>query len=147
MQITKTLLFIFASVATTQAGTVKATASSNQCLDLPSDIPEDGAAVQIYDCNFTEAQRWSTSNGRLLHTASGKCLDVKDYNTANGTPIQLLTCNGGDNQLFKFSGNTLQWTNTGKCVNIRGSDLSKGSTLSIVDCLRGDQAQAWSYSG
>ena len=56
-------------------------------------MPTDGSQLQLWDCNGTDAQRW-TFPGDGTVRALGKCMDVAGGSTANGANIQLVTCNG-----------------------------------------------------
>jgi hypothetical protein len=56
--------------------------------------------VQLYTCNGTAAQQWTTSNGELVNTGSGKCLDATGVQSTDGTPLQIWTCTGASNQLW-----------------------------------------------
>ncbi len=70
-----------------------------KCLDVANNATTDGTVVHLWDCIDTvTSQKWTTSSGALINTASGKCLDVKDNNTANGAKLQLWTCTGAANQ-------------------------------------------------
>ena len=70
-------------------------------MDVAGAGTANGTRVQLYDCNGTNAQKWTVSGRTLVNTGSGKCLDVTGANSANGTPLQIWTCAGGTNQ---------QWT-------------------------------------
>ncbi len=72
-----------------------------KCMDVTSAGTANGTQVQLYDCNGTNAQKWTASNGELVNTGSGKCLDATGPSSANGTRLQIWTCAGGPNQ---------QWT-------------------------------------
>jgi hypothetical protein len=60
--------------------------------------------VQIYDCNGSAAQAWTTgANNRLVNTGSGKCLDATGPSSADGTKLQIWTCAGSANQSWTLS--------------------------------------------
>jgi glucosylceramidase len=74
-----------------------------KCLDVKDNNTTNGATVHLWDCTSTvTTQKWATSNGALINTASGKCLDVKDNNTANGAKLQLWSCTGAANQKWNL---------------------------------------------
>lgn len=77
-------------------------------LDVTNASRDDGAAVQQWTWNRTDAQRWrleSKAGGavQVVNVGSGKCLDVIARSTAPGTPIAQYRCTGADNQLFRLS--------------------------------------------
>lgn len=63
------------------------------CADVVAASPASGAAVQLYGCNSTDAQRRSAPADGSLRSL-GKCLDVVNGGTANATPVQLWDCDG-----------------------------------------------------
>ena len=77
---------------------------SNMCLDVRGGaINTNGTPLQIYSCNNTAAQTWSTFySSRLVNelyiygvSYGGKCLDVRDgHISTDQTPVQIYTCNG-----------------------------------------------------
>ena len=86
------------------AGAGPITGLGGKCVDVAGAATANGTAIQLYDCNGTGAQRWSTANGTLVNTGSGKCLDVTGGNTANGTRLQIWSCGNGANQQWVLPG-------------------------------------------
>ncbi|MFD9075763.1 ricin-type beta-trefoil lectin domain protein, partial [Streptomyces lasiicapitis] len=66
---------------------------SGKCLDVKSGSADNGTPVQIWDCNGSDAQKWTLPGDGTVR-ALGKCLDVASSGTANGTLTQLWNCNG-----------------------------------------------------
>ncbi len=64
----------------------------------------NGAKIQLYDCNATDAQKWTVSNGTLINVGSGRCLDVADWSTANGARLQIWSCTNATNQTWRLPG-------------------------------------------
>ena len=76
-------------------------AHSFRCLDVAGGSRDNGAKVQQFDCNSTDAQNWEISyvasgeqfNGQagnyyaLINRNSGKCLEVEGWATHNGAKI------------------------------------------------------------
>ena len=60
----------------------------------------NGAAIQLYTCNGTGAQKWSynSSSHDIVNTAANKCLDATGQSSADGTRLQIWTCTGTSNQ-------------------------------------------------
>jgi hypothetical protein len=91
----------------------------------------------MYDCNGTNAQKWTVGNTDTSIQALGKCLDVTGGGTADGTKIQLYTCNGTGAQKWTV-------TSAGQLINVgsgRCLDATKKSSAN------GNQLQIWSCSG
>ena len=120
-------------------------AGSGRCIDIPGANPVDGALLQIYDCNNSAAQQWSTNaNGTV--TAMGKCMDAAAAGTADGTAVQLATCNGTGAQRFTLNaaGDLVNAT-SGKCVDVVGVATANGSRLHLWTCT-GASNQKWARS-
>jgi hypothetical protein len=100
---------------------------------------DDGTPVQLWDCNGTDAQKWSLDNGRVVGLG-GKCLDVQWAQTANGTPVQLYTCNGTDAQKWSLQNGQLVGIG-GKCLDVAGFNSVPGQALQIWDCNGGANQQ------
>ncbi|MCW2904793.1 MAG: beta,3-glucanase [Streptosporangiaceae bacterium] len=115
------------------------TGVGGKCVDVAAANPANGTQVQLYDCNGTAAQRWTSSGSSLQ--ALGKCLDVAAGNPAAGTKVQLYDCNGSGAQ---------QWTRPGdgtiralgKCLDATGASSANGTPLQIWDCTGGAN-QKW----
>ncbi|NUR26190.1 MAG: lectin, partial [Catenulispora sp.] len=112
------------------------------CLDVANSSTTDGAKVQIYSCNGTNAQRVTVPGDGSLQVL-GKCLDVDHSGTANSTLVQLWTCNGSGAQKWTYSATTKALTNpqSGRCLDDPGSSTS-GAQLVIYDC-NGGANQQW----
>ena len=85
--------------------------ASGRCLDIAEGRLDDGAALQLFECNGTPAQLWNAAaadwvlhkatlaaspaeagGGLLVNPASGKCVDI-DTQAAGGQPRAVLfTC-------------------------------------------------------
>lgn len=75
------------------------TGLGGKCVDVNAASNDNGTAVQLYDCNGSNAQKW-TANGsqNLVNAGSGKCLEATGNASANGTRLQIWTCGSGANQ-------------------------------------------------
>ena len=82
----------------TGSGTGAITGLGGKCVDVAATNSANGAAVQLYDCNGTNAQKWSYSSGRLINTGSGRCLDATGQSSADATRLQIWDCTGNANQ-------------------------------------------------
>ena len=107
-----------ASAAT--AGPV--TGPGGKCLDVAAASTANGTAIQLYDCNGTNAQVWTVGSDNSLK-ALGKCLDVTAASTANGAKIQLYDCNSTGAQKWTATNGTLVNPGSGKCLDSPGAQL------------------------
>lgn len=81
-------------------GTVRAL---GLCLDVTGGSHDDGVPVQLWGCNGTGAQKWSTGqHDSFVNVGSGLCLDATDKQSADGTVLQVWSCWGGGNQAWRW---------------------------------------------
>ncbi|MER6167724.1 ThuA domain-containing protein [Streptomyces violaceorubidus] len=113
-----------------------------KCVDVAGASTANGTAVQLYDCNGTEAQKWTvTSTGTL--TALGKCMDVTGAGSTDGTKVQLYDCNGTGSQVWRPGANgSLVNPQSGKCLDATGPSSANGTRLQIWSCA-GSANQSW----
>lgn len=116
---------------------------AGKCLDVPPDqARNNGARVQLWDCNPSEFQRWKNDGGRFKN-ASGKCLDVKGDVKKGGSTLQLWDCNDAPNQKWSADGGRLR-NGGGKCMDVNGDVNKNGSGVQIWDCNDAVN-QKWSH--
>ncbi|MYS23480.1 Ricin-type beta-trefoil lectin domain-containing protein [Streptomyces sp. DvalAA-14] len=111
-----------------------------KCVDVAGASSTNGAAVQLYDCNGTNAQSWTVGSDGTLK-ALGKCMDVTAAGTANGTKVDLYDCNGTGSQVWQKSGSTLVNPQSGKCLDATGPSSANGTRLQIWTCGTGANQQ------
>ncbi len=117
------------------------TGIGGKCVDVAGASTTNGAAVQIYACNGTNAQRWTVGTDGTLR-ALGKCADVTGASTANGAKIQLWDCNGTGAQVWQAqAGGTLRNPASGRCLDATGNSSADGTRLQIWDCAGGANQQ------
>ncbi|MFD7734988.1 ricin-type beta-trefoil lectin domain protein, partial [Kitasatospora phosalacinea] len=110
------------------------TGYGGKCVDVAAASSANGTAVQLYDCNGTTAQQWTTGTDGTVR-ALGKCLDLTSGGTANGTQAQLYDCNGtGAQQWQAKSDKTLVNPASGKCLDATGPSSANGTRLQIWTC-------------
>jgi len=117
------------------------TGYGGKCVDVAAASSANGTAVQLYDCNGTNAQNWTVGSDGTLR-ALGKCMDVTAAGTANGTQIQLYDCNGTNAQKWTATGGQLVNTGSGRCLDATGPSSANGTRLQIWDCTGGAN-QKW----
>ncbi|WP_051943942.1 chitinase [Streptacidiphilus rugosus] len=127
----------------TGSPTGQITGYGGKCVDVAGANSANGTAVQLYDCNGTNAQSWTVAaNGSLQ--ALGKCMDVTAAGTANGTQVQLYDCNGTGAQVWQARADgSLLNPNSGKCLDATGPSSANGTRLQIWSCA-GSANQKWS---
>jgi hypothetical protein len=110
------------------------TGYGGKCVDVAGASSANGAAVQLYDCNGTTAQKWTVGSSGTL-TALGKCMDVASAGTANGSKVQLYDCNGTGSQVWQKGANgSLVNPQSGKCLDATGPSSANGTRLQIWTC-------------
>ncbi len=119
------------------------TGYGGKCVDVAGASSANGTTVDLYTCNGTNAQQWTSSAGTLR--ALGKCLDVNAAGTANGTRVQLYDCNGTGAQQWTHSGNQLVNPASGKCLDATGPSSADGTPLQIWTCT-GAANQSWTLN-
>jgi beta-glucanase (GH16 family) len=126
-------------------GTALKSNFSGRCIDIPGANPVDGARLQTYDCNGTDAQKWAFNSDGTLRSL-GKCMDPAAGALTNGTPIQLATCNGNAVQRFTLSSSgDLVNVSANRCVDITGWNSANGAQLQLYDCSGGSN-QKWTIA-
>lgn len=123
------------------AGTI--TGYGGKCVDVAGASSANGTTVDLYTCNGTNAQQWTSTSGTLR--ALGKCLDVASAGTANGTRVQLYDCNGTGAQQWSRSGTQLVNPASGKCLDATGPSSADGTPLQIWTCT-GAANQSWTLN-
>lgn len=114
---------------------------AGKCIDVPGGISADGAQLQLWDCNGTAAQRFTSGPGGT-EMVLDKCLDVAWASRDNGAKVQIAWCNGGPAQVWTRDGGGLRNPNSGKCVDVKDWNSADGAPLQMWDCS-GNANQAW----
>ena len=114
---------------------------AGKCLDDFAATSANGTKADLYSCNGTGAQRWTTASNGTLQT-NGKCLDVTGAATGNGALIELWDCNGGANQIWHAQNGALVNPASGRCLDDPGFSTTDGTQLDLWDCNSGTN-QKW----
>ncbi len=116
---------------------------NGKCVDVPGGNFVDGAKLQMYGCNPTDAQKWTFVNGTLQTAANNMCMDVSGGVTTAGTPIQIATCSGNAAQQWVLTAaGDLVNPQSNRCLDINGWNGNDGANLIIWDCTGGAN-QKW----
>ncbi|SFG30092.1 ricin-type beta-trefoil lectin domain protein [Streptomyces mirabilis] len=116
---------------------------AGKCLDVAGGSSANGTAVQLYDCNGSDAQRWTAAGDGSVQALS-KCLDVTSASTADGAKVQLYDCNGTGAQRWSYNSSTGDVVNAaaGKCLDVTGNSAVNGARAQIWSCT-GAANQKW----
>ncbi|WP_432940047.1 ricin-type beta-trefoil lectin domain protein [Kribbella sp. CA-253562] len=140
---TMTVDWVRVSSLTSGGGTGgQITGLAGKCLDVAGANAADGTTVQLYDCNGTDAQKWTRPGDGTIR-ALGKCLDVANAGTADGTRVQIATCNGNAAQQWTYSGaRDLVNPRANKCLDVTGNNSANATPTQIWTCTGGAN-QKW----
>jgi len=126
-------------------GAGRITGYGGKCVDVAGANTANGTAVQLWDCNGTNAQQWTWAADGSVR-ALGKCMDVTGGSTANGAKVQLYDCNGTGAQRWTFTAaGDIVNPQANKCLDATGVSSANGTRLQIWDCT-GSANQKWSRS-
>ncbi|MBV2155390.1 ricin-type beta-trefoil lectin domain protein [Kitasatospora sp. SUK 42] len=113
-----------------------------KCVDDAGAKSNNGNPIQIWDCNGSDAQKWTVGVDGTLRVL-GKCMDVTGGGTANHTMVQLYDCNGSGAQQWKAQPDgSLLNPQSGRCLDDLGFATNNGNQLGIWDC-NGAANQKW----
>ncbi|HSH31535.1 MAG TPA: RICIN domain-containing protein, partial [Candidatus Saccharimonadales bacterium] len=123
---------------------------SGKCVDVAFASLNDGANIQQFGCNGSNAQTFSlqTVPGnyykyKLVAKHSGKCLDVTATSLADGANIQQFSCNGSSAQTFALQSVGAGYyqivaKHSGKCLDVAGFSTADGGNIQQWFCRNGD---------
>ena len=140
---------------------IRSMVNTSFCADVASASKANGANVQLYACNHTNAQKWLFTNEgadgwSVRNIASGKYMDVSGATFADGTNVQSYEDNDTRAQRWSVEtlgtevveGETCQVATIGAgngaayVLDVLGADSSNGSNLQIYQA-NGTYAQRW----
>lgn len=125
---------------------------SSLVLDVSGNSQADGANVQVYSENGTNAQSWATSTSdgvtTIRNAQSGKALDVQNADPANGANVQVYSPNGTQaqqwvaepaEQVVEVNGSVVPLyvvhavNSTGKVLDVAGGGTQVGTNVQVYD--------------
>ncbi|MCG6496063.1 ricin-type beta-trefoil lectin domain protein [Kitasatospora sp. A2-31] len=132
-----------AVTATTSNSPVRFATHVGRCMDAPDNNTGNGMHPQLWDCNGTDAQRFSlNANGTL--TINGQCVAASGNGTASGTAIILWTCLGEGGQQWRARADgSLYNPQSGLCLDVPWANSNPGTVFQLFTC-NGTPAQRWS---
>lgn len=123
--------------------------NSGLVLDVQNAVAGNGAVVQQYASNGSDAQRWfirDSGNGYYIQSALGNwVLDINGASTADGASITLYTPNGSDAQKFMLASANAGLVPTGDTVKIV-SATNPGLVFDIENGATGNLARLQIYT-
>lgn len=125
-------------------GSIENETNGNMVLDLSNNSVRNGANIQLYDRNWTPAQRFSfTWNKRVgyytisLDANPNFVLDVAGGGTTSGTNVQLYQANDTPAQWWVIRsfgglmGNSIRSAKSGLQLGARNNAIARGSNIAI----------------
>ena len=144
-----------AAIPTNVSLKISSVENTSLTMDVPGASTQNGARIQIYQANGSDAQTFSAQqvgNGvySLTNTASGKVLDVAGASISNGGVVQQYASNGTAVQhwsLLDYGNGKISLTSnaSGKAVDIPGGNASSSVKLQIYSA-NGTKAQQWTVT-
>jgi hypothetical protein len=127
--------------------------NQNLGLDVVGGSSANGANAQIYEDNFTNAQRWqlaynqNTGYHTIKGVGSGKVLDVNAASSTNGTNIHIWESNGSCAQSWRVKKNTdgsIEFISacSGKVLDVAGGRAANGTNVQLWES-NSTNAQKW----
>lgn len=119
---------------------------NDQCIDVQSASIDNGANVQILQCQDADSQYWYFADDFTIrfHKKRSKCLDLNHSSTDNGNNIQLFDCNNTNAQKWTYDGiykSFRSWVNPEKCLDVVHSGTEDHTNIQIFDCNGTDAQQ------
>jgi len=128
--------------------------NSGKAVDVANGSTADGANIQQYQSNGSDAQLWKlepAGNGYyyIFSRRSGKVLDVKDGSTADSANVQQYQYNGSDAQKWKLeeAGDTYYYLiskRSGKALDVANSNTADGANVQQYS-RNGTATQQWKF--
>lgn len=116
------------------------------CIDVYTNQRVDGATVDLWSCNGTEAQQLTFGSRfslRVGPATSPWCLGAAGGGTRSGTRIKLFMCDGSAGQVFRWNAaNRLVNPASGLCIQPLHGLTSRGVQLVLGRCTAADY-QNW----
>lgn len=118
------------------------TGLADKCMDIAGASTGNGTAVQLHECNGTDAQQWELLPDGTVQ-GLGKCLDVSGGATNDGATVQIYDCNGtGAQQWDVTPDGSIINAQSGKCLDVPANATADGTQLIIWTC-HGEDNQRW----
>jgi hypothetical protein len=127
---------------------------SGKCLDVSSSSTADGAKVQEWSCNGTQAQVFHVTQVgggyyEIVNVHSNKALDIRDVSTQENAPLQQWGYGGGANQQFSIVDRgggqySLHPRHTGMALDVFWGNAADGTPI-VQYPWSGRNNQLWTF--
>ena len=117
---------------------------SSNCLDIKDGQGTPGAAVQMWECQGRDSQRWTLNPDGTLGSL-GLCLSPVGGRLDDGTRLEVGPCTGAPAQKFRYdpASRALVSEASGKCLDVADFSAEDGALLQLWGCA-GSANQRWS---
>lgn len=113
-----------------------------KCLDVKYGRANSQAAVQLYSCNATKAQKWGVYSDDTVRNGDF-CLGLRWGDRATKTKTWLYDCNGAATQKWKLlKNNTIVNRATALCLDSQWGSMKNETPIWLYDCNK-TKAQLW----
>ncbi len=119
-------------------------AQSSSCMDVPASTSDNGAQIQQWTCNGTDAQKFmalkqADGSFSLRNLSSRKCFDIPANSLDSGAILQQWDCLNSGNQSFRFARNldgsvTIRGVASGLCLALQSSESNDGIKIVQKNC-------------
>ncbi len=124
--------FIFFSEAASNSAITSG--YNGYCLDDHGDGKQVNGEIDLYQCNGSAAQKWSTNSSNGEISINGLCMGLQYGSTAQNTNVVLALCNGSQNEHWvqQSNGNLVTLGANRKCLTT--SNAADNTALYIYSC-------------
>lgn len=134
---------------------IKSAVNERYVLDVSNGSSFDGANVQLYERNDTDAQKWTISHDEkgyviITNIGSGKVLDVESASTNNGTNVQQYSSNLTKAQKWiaikQVDGSVqlISALDINKCIDLNCANADNCANIQIYESNE-SKAQKWIF--
>ncbi|KAH6906598.1 ricin B lectin domain-containing protein [Coprinopsis sp. MPI-PUGE-AT-0042] len=138
--------------------TIHPVAHLGKCLEVRGAVFVNGTPVQVYDCNGTNAQRWTFNRNEIRSqirvSGTNFCLDAGgDPSVPDGTQMKIWECYDnlprqewfvGDNGYVRLS--SLRHGTFDICLDLTDGRLDNTNVMQTWQCSEDNLNQLWSYA-
>jgi hypothetical protein len=108
------------------------------CLDLNGGVPIDGNHVQVFDCNGSDAQRWTFATDGTLRV-QGKCALIVGDDT-----VHIVSCDGRTTAQWQTKGAELVNAANHRCLTDPTNGNHSGTGVLVTRCTNATN-QRWTF--
>jgi hypothetical protein len=123
-------------------GEITSDLGSTECVDDFHSGTTSGNTIDLYGCNQTSAQSWTTEPGGTLEVLGG-CMSLDDDGNTSGTKVVYSGCSGDPAQRWieRSDGSLYNWFSNA-CLDDTNASTTNGNPLQIYSC-NGEVQQSW----